>query len=177
MKAFLERLLRETTAPIKRAIARIVQSAVLLTIAGICLIIMWGFLTAALFIFIEDRYGGTIAALAVAGVYLLFALICLIVLKMMQRSAAKAEARRQERQATFAAAASDVVSEEVQRAAEPGMEILETAGLYRERAALLMSGEALHKMKPMQLVGMAVLGGFVFGRVITGRRRRGGRPK
>ncbi|MBV8849871.1 MAG: phage holin family protein [Methylobacteriaceae bacterium] len=169
MKAFFERLIREATAPIKRGIARFVQSAVLLSIAGICLIIMWGFLTAALFIFLEDRYGGTIAALAVAGVYLFFAIVCVVVLKIMQRSAAKPE----ELQPTFAAATSDVVAEEVQRAAEPWMEILETAGLYRERAALLMSGEALHKMKPMQLVGMAVLGGFVFGRVITGGRRRG----
>jgi hypothetical protein len=32
-------------------------------------------------------------------------------------------------------------------------------------------------MKPMQLVGMAVLGGFVFGRVITGGRRRHDEPK
>jgi hypothetical protein len=173
MKAFFERLIREATAPIKRAIARIIQSAVLLTIAGICLIIMWGFLTAALFIFLEDRFGGTIAALVVAGVYLLFAIICVAVLKIMHRSAAKAE----ERQATFAAATSDVVSEEMQRAAEPWMEILETAGLYRERAALLVSGDALRKMKPMQLVGMAVLGGFVFGRVITGGRRRDDKPK
>jgi hypothetical protein len=173
MKAFFERLIREATAPIKRAIARIIQSAVLLTIAGICLIIMWGFLTAALFIFLEDRFGGTIAALIVAGVYLLFAIICVAVLKMMRRSAAKAE----ERQATFAAATSDVVSEEMQRAAEPWMEILETAGLYRERAALLVSGDALRKMKPMQLVGMAILGGFVFGRVITGGRGRDDKPK
>jgi hypothetical protein len=88
------------------------------------------------------------------------------VLKILQRSAAKAERR----QPTFAAATSDVVSEEVQRAAEPWMQILETAGLYRERAALIVSGDALRKMKPMQLVGMAVLGGFVFGRVITGGR-------
>jgi hypothetical protein len=173
MKAFFERLIREATAPIKRAIARIIQSAVLLTIAGICLIVMWGFLTAALFIFLEDRFGGTIAALAVAGVYLLLAIICVAVLKMMRRSAAKAE----ERQATFAAATSDVVSEEMQRAAEPWMEILETAGLYRERAALLVSGDALRKMKPMQLLGMAVLGGFVFGRVITGGRRRDEKAK
>ena len=173
MKAFFERLIREATAPIKRAIARIVQSAILLTIAGICLIIMWGFLTAALFIFLEDRFGGTIAALAVAGVYLLFAMICVVVLKIMQRSAAKAERQ----QPTFATATSDVVSEEVQRAAEPWMEILETAGLYRERAALLVSGDALRKMKPMQLVGMAVLGGFVFGRVITGGRQRDDKPK
>jgi hypothetical protein len=57
------------------------------------------------------------------------------------------------------------------------MQILETAGLYRERAALIVSGEALHKLKPMQLVGMAVLGGFVFGRVITGGRRRGDKAK
>jgi Putative Actinobacterial Holin-X, holin superfamily III len=173
MKAFLERLIREAAAPIKRAIARIVQSAVLLTIAGICLIVMWGFLTAALFIFLENRFGGTIAALIVAGVYLLFAIICFVALKIMRRSAAKAE----ERQATFAAATSDVVSEEMQRAAEPWMQILETAGLYRERAALLVGGEALRKMKPMQLVGMAVLGGFVFGRVITGGRRRDDKPK
>jgi hypothetical protein len=168
MKQFFERLIREATAPIRRAIARIIQSAVLLTVAGICLIIMWGFLTAALFIFLEDRFGGTIAALAVAGVYLLFAIICVVVLKIMQRSAVKAEAH----QPTFAAATGDVVAEEVQRAAEPWMEILETAGLYRERAALIVSGDALRKMKPMQLVGMAVLGGFVFGRVITGGRRR-----
>jgi UPF0716 family protein affecting phage T7 exclusion len=166
MKAFLERLIKEATAPIKRAIARIIQSTVLLTIAGICLIIMWGFLTAALFIFLEDRFGGTIAALAVAGVYLLFAITCFVVLKILQRSAAKAERR----QPTFAAATSDVMSEEVQRAAEPWMQILETAGLYRERAALIVSGDALRKMKPMQLVGMAVIGGFVFGRVITGGR-------
>jgi Putative Actinobacterial Holin-X, holin superfamily III len=173
MKAFLERLIREALAPIKRAIGRIVQSAVLLTIAGICLIIMWGFLTAALFIFLEDRLGGAIAALIVAGIYLLFAIICYVVMKAMQRAAAKSE----QAQPTFAAAASDVVSEQVERAAEPWMDILETAGLYRERAALLMSGEALHKMKPMQLVGMAVLGGFVFGRLITGGRTRGGEPK
>ena len=173
MKAFLERLIREATAPIKRAIQRIIQSAVLLTIAGLCLIIMWGFLTASLFIFLEDRYGGTIAALVVAGVYLLFAITCFIVMKILQRSAAKAE----HEQPTFAAATRDVVSDEVQRAAEPWMEILETAGLYRERAALLMSGEALRKMKPMQLVGMAVLGGFVFGRVITGGRRRDDKAK
>jgi hypothetical protein len=134
---------------------------------------MWGFLTAALFIFLEDRYGGTIAALAVAGVYLLFAIICFGVLKILQRSAAKAE----QHQATVTTATSDVVSEEVQRAAEPWMQILETAGLYRERAALLVSGEALRKLKPMQLVGMAVLGGFVFGRVITGGRERGDKTK
>jgi hypothetical protein len=168
MKAFFERLIREATAPIKRAIARIIQSAVLLTLAGICLIIMWGFLTAALFIFLEDRFGGTVAALAVAGVYLLFAITCFVVLKILQRSAAKAERQ----QPTLADATGGVVSEEVQRAAEPWMEILETAGLYRERAALIVSGDALRKMKPMQLVGMAVLGGFVFGRVITGGRRR-----
>jgi hypothetical protein len=173
MKAFLERLIREAVAPIKRAIARAVQSAALLTIAGICLIIMWGFLTAALFIFIEDRYGGTIAALAVAGFYLLLAIICFVVLKMLQRSAAKAERQ----QPTLADATGEVVSEEVQRAAEPWMEILETAGLYRERAALIVSGDALRKMKPMQLVGMAVLGGFVFGRVVTGGRRRDNKPK
>jgi hypothetical protein len=168
MKAFFERLIREATAPIKRAVARIVQSAVLLTVAGICLIIMWGFLTAALFIFLEDRFGGTVAALAVAGVYFLFAIICVVVLKIMQRSAAKAERH----QPTLADATGEVVSDEVQRAAEPWMQILETAGLYRERAALIVSGDALRKMKPMQLVGMAVLGGFVFGRVITGGRRR-----
>jgi hypothetical protein len=86
----------------------------------------------------------------------------------MQRSAAKAERQ----QPTLADATGEVVSEEVQRAAEPWMQILETAGLYRERAALIVSGDALRKMKPMQLVGMAVLGGFVFGRVITGGRRR-----
>ena len=168
MKAFFERLIREATASIRRAIARIIQSAVLLTIAGICLIIMWGFLTAALFIFLEDRFGGTVAALAVAGVYLLFAITCIVVLKILQHSAAKAERQ----QPTLADATGEVVSEEVQRAAEPWMEILETAGLYRERAALIVSGDALRKMKPMQLVGMAVLGGFVFGRVITGGRRR-----
>ncbi|MEA2760184.1 MAG: hypothetical protein QOH65_2797 [Methylobacteriaceae bacterium] len=168
MKQFFERLIWEATAPIKRAIARILQNAALLTIAGICLIIMWGFLTAALFIFLEDRFGGTIAALAVAGVYLLFAIICVVVLKTMQRSAAKAERQ----QPTLADATGEVVSEEVQRAAEPWMQILETAGLYRERAALIVSGDTLRKMKPMQLVGMAVLGGFVFGRVITGGRRR-----
>jgi Putative Actinobacterial Holin-X, holin superfamily III len=168
MKQFFERLIREATAPIRRAIARIVQSAALLTIAGICLIIMWGFLTAALFIFLEDRFGGTVAALAVAGVYLLFAITCFVVLKILQRSAAKAERQ----QPTLADATGEVVSDEVQRAAEPWMEILETAGLYRERAALIVSGDALRKMKPMQLVGMAVLGGFVFGRVITGERRR-----
>jgi hypothetical protein len=173
MKAFLQRLVLEATAPIKRAIGRIVQSAALLTVAAICLIIMWGFLTAALFIFLEDRYGGTIAALAVAGFYLLLAIICVVVLKIMQRSAAKAELH----EPRLAAATSDVVSEEVQRAAEPWMQILETAGLYRERAALIVSGEALHKLKPMQLVGMAVLGGFVFGRVITGGRRRGDKAK
>jgi hypothetical protein len=32
-------------------------------------------------------------------------------------------------------------------------------------------------MKPMQLVGMAILGGFVFGRVITGGRRRDDKAK
>jgi hypothetical protein len=36
-----------------------------------------------------------------------------------------------------------VVSEEVQRAAEPWMQILETAGLYRKRAALIVSGEGV----------------------------------
>ena len=173
MKAFFQRLIREATAPIKRAIARTGQSAVLLTLAGTCLIIMWGFLTAALFIFLEDRYGGTIAALAVAGVYLFFAIVCVLVLKILQHSAAKAERQ----QATFAAATSEVVSEEVQRAAEPWMQILETAGLYRERAALIVSGEALQKMKPMQLVGIAVLGGFVFGRLVTGGRRRDDKAK
>ncbi len=173
MKAFLERLIREAIAPIKRAIARIVQSAALLSIAAICLIIMWGFLTAALFIFLEGRLGGAVAALIVAGIYLLFAIVCYLVLRSMQRAAAKAE----EQQPTLAAATSDLVSEQVERAAEPWMDILETAGLYRERAALLVSGEALHKMKPMQLVGMAVLGGFVFGRLITGGRRRADHPK
>jgi hypothetical protein len=173
MKAFFERLLREATAPIKRAITRIVQSAILLTIAAICLVIMWGFLTAALFIFLEDRYGGTIAALALAGLYVVFAIACFVILKILQRSATKAERH----QPTLTTATSDVVSDEMQRAAEPWLEILETAGLYRERAALLASGDALRKLKPMQLVGMAVLGGFVFGRVITGGRERGQKPK
>jgi hypothetical protein len=173
MKAFLERLIREATAPIRRVVKSIVQSAFLLTIAGICLIIMWGFLTAALFIFLEERYGGAIAALVVAGLYLLLAITCFVVMKILQRSAA----RTLRAQPTFAAATSDVVSDEVQRAAEPWLEILETAGLYRERAALLVSGNALRKMKPMQLVGMAILGGFVFGRVISGGGERRHKPK
>ncbi|GAC1551281.1 MAG: hypothetical protein NVS2B5_08040 [Beijerinckiaceae bacterium] len=155
-------------APIKRAIARAVQSAALLTVAGICLLIMGGFLTAALFIFLENKFGGAIAALIVAGAYLAVAIICVIVLVLLRRSAARA----QRRQPTLAGAAGDVVSEEVQRAAEPWMNILETAGLYRERAALIASGDALRVMKPMQLVGLAVLGGFVFARVIGGGPRR-----
>jgi hypothetical protein len=134
---------------------------------------MWGFLTAALFIFIEDRYGGTIAALTLVGFYLILAIVCFVVLKVLQPSAASAERQ----QPTLTDAAGEVVSEEVQRAAEPWMQILETAGLYRERAALIVSGDALRKLKPMQLVGMAVLGGFIFGRVITGGRPRDPKSK
>lgn len=170
MNEFVNRLLREATAPIVESSTRLIQKAVLVLFAVICLFVSWIFITVALYDFLEPLIGHADAALGLAGLYLIAGLLFLF-------SAKRRASRRSRRSSVLEKAKlmQDIAETDqengdfennIDRSIAPFLEILQEAGMERERLALKAGAEAARQLTPFSLVALAMVVGVFIGRIV-----------
>jgi hypothetical protein len=172
MNALINRLISDATAPMEKMSARLFKKAVLFFVAMSCLFVSSIFLTIAFFAFVQPLAGTAIAALGTGGVYLGVALICIVF----------ASRGRSRHSAPAAAASGPMTETERNRLAQklafssnidetvaPILDILRDAGLERERLALAAGTEIARQLHPFSLVALAIVVGFILGRILKQR--------
>jgi hypothetical protein len=198
MKQLIARWLSEAIAPLQDNVqqkllelgARLIRKAALLVCLALAALAALIFLTLALFFWLYSLVGVIWAATTVGGLYLIFAGICALALRGTNATpkpastasasaprqnlledetppspeTAAAEAAHQARQAEWAGIVDEL--------AVPVASILHEAGLRREEAALLAGAQILKQLKPLPLVGLVIVLGFLFGRMF---QKKGGR--
>jgi hypothetical protein len=173
MNALINRLITDATAPIEKMSARLFKKAVLFFVAMSCLFVSSIFLTIALFVCVQKLAGTAIAALGTGGVYLGVALICIVVASRGSRHGAPAAAElgpMTETRETPPRQKLEFAST-IDEAVAPVLDILRDAGLERERLALAAGTEIAKQLHPFSLAALAVVAGFILGRILKQRNQ------
>jgi hypothetical protein len=170
MNAIISRLLREATAPIVASSTRLVQKAVLVLFAVISLFISWVFITVAFYAFLQPLIGHADAALSVAGLYLFVSLLFLFSAKRQtpgraRRPRAAESAKLMQDAAEPNQEKADFVNN-IDKSVAPFLDILQEAGMERERLALEAGAEVARQLTPFSLVTFAMVVGIIIGRII-----------
>jgi Putative Actinobacterial Holin-X, holin superfamily III len=170
MNAIISRLLREATAPIVESSTRLVQKAVLVLFAVISLFVSWVFITVAFYAFLEPLIGHADTALSVAGLYLFASLIFLYSAKRQwpgraHRPRAAESAKLMQDTAESNQEKADFVNN-IDKSVAPFLDILQEAGMERERLALEAGAEVARQLTPFSLVTFAMAVGIIIGRLI-----------
>jgi hypothetical protein len=131
---------------IKQRINAAVQTAIWNGIAGVAALVMFGFLCAALFVWLEHLYGSLYACLLLAGLFFLVAVVALLVAAGIRRREARLAELRARR----------------------------TANMWRDPAMLSTGLQfartmGLKRTAPVLVLGAAALG-LVLSRLALGRR-------
>lgn len=171
MLGFAARLLGGAITPvidqITHSSARLLRKLALFLLAGLCLVVVLIALTVAFDLWISSLAGPIAGALAVAGVYLLVAIIAVT---LALRSPAS-KVRPPEDAAHRAKADSDSrLDAQVDAFAAPLLKVLQSLGLRREQLAVLAGTSFAKQLGPIPLVGLAIVAGFLIGRM-TGTLR------
>jgi len=172
MNAWLRQYLARTIVnPLQRESARLLTKAALFALALFVFLIGLGFLTAALFIWIDGLAGALAAALCVAGAYFGIGIIAIFTAIYGGKARLEAPARRQMNEKRPRNVLEENDAEHVNREAEiteaiaPIIEVLRSLGLKREELALLAGAELAKTLPPLTLAGFAVVCGFLIGRM------------
>jgi ElaB/YqjD/DUF883 family membrane-anchored ribosome-binding protein len=170
MNAIISRLLREATAPIVESSTRLVQKAVLVLFAVISLFVSWVFITVAFYAFLEPLIGHADTALSVAGLYLFASLLFLYSAKRQwpgrtHRPRAAESAKLMQDTAESNQEKADFVNN-IDKSVAPFLDILQEAGMERERLALQAGAEVARQLTPFSLVAFAMAVGIIIGRLI-----------
>ena len=170
MNAIISRLLREATAPIVESSTRLVQKAVLVLFAVISLFVSWVFITVAFYAFLEPLIGHADTALCVAGLYLFASLLFLYSAKRQwpgrsHRPRAAESAKLMQDTAEPNQEKADFVNN-IDKSVAPFLDILQEAGMERERLALEAGAEVARQLTPFSLVAFAMAVGIIIGRLI-----------
>ena len=137
--------------PIQRRVGRVARIAPFVLTAFVCIVASLGFFSVALYISIKAEHGAVTAALIVASGYGVIALIAAAVALWLGRDTSGEAAISAGRLATLATP--DAVAEAVKAVASGS-----------EQAALLAGLQIANKLKPFELIGLAMVAGFVAGR-------------
>lgn len=170
MKALFSRLISDATDPIVEISTRLVQKAVLFFLALSCLSVSWIFLTVAFYAFLEPLMGHADAALSLSGLYLFVSLIGFYFAKRQMpgrtRGTPVAEkAKWMRRSAESNQEKADFVNN-IDKTVAPFLDILQEAGMERERLALEAGAEVARQLTPFSLVTFAMVVGIIIGRII-----------
>jgi uncharacterized membrane protein YccC len=173
MNPFINRLVSEATTPIGDMSTRLFKMAVLYFLTMSCLFAGTVFLTIAFFEVLQPLEGYTGAALAVGGLYLVAALICIVVIARekprhtgqtdvtgLQATAARMEDK------PMPPRQSAVFADKIDETVVPLLGILRDAGMERERLALEAGTEIVKKLNPLALIVVAALTGVVLARAV-----------
>lgn len=148
MNEIIRRLAAAAMQPFRQSILRGGRVALLLLVALAFLIVALAYAAAALSSWLTALYGPITAALALAGAFLLFAL-CAMTLALRQRSAGQSVGAADPRDSAPAA---------------PGANPPGGGAQVSELASLVAGVAAGNRLKPFELVALAVLAGFLIGR-------------
>lgn len=148
MNGFIQRFAASMMQPVRQRIVRGGRVALLLLVAFALLAIALAYAAAALSSWLTALYGPIIAALALAGIFLLLALAALG-LALRQRSAGQ-----------------DADGADLRKALAASLDGAPSGGDAKasDLASLVAGVAAANRLKPFELVALAVLAGFLVGR-------------
>lgn len=167
MLGFAARLLSGAITPvidqITHSSARLLRKLALFLLAGLCLVVVLIALTVAFDLWISSLAGPIAGALAVAGVYLVVAIIAVV----LALRSPKSKVRPPEDAAHRAKADADSrLDAQVDAFAAPLLKVLQSLGLRREQLAVLAGTSFAKQLGPIPLVGLAIVAGFLIGRMM-----------
>ena len=152
--------------------ARLLRKLALFLVAALALVVVLIALTVAFDLWISSLYGSIIGALAVAGLYLAVALLCIFLAARPARTTRlrEGETREQAEAEKVAEAQASGVNSQIDDFAAPLLNILQNLGLRREQLAVLAGASVAKQLGPVPLVGLAIVAGFLIGRMWGGWR-------
>lgn len=169
MFGFVARLIGGALSPLVDQVtafgASLLRKLALFLVAAICMVVVVIALTVAFDLWIASFAGAIVGALAVAAVYLAVA-IAAVVLAMRGGSRSQ-EAEQPAADEPVAAAAAEK-DEKVDQFTAPILAMLASLGLRREQIAVLAGASLAKRLGPVPLVGIAVVAGFLLGRLWQG---------
>ncbi len=170
MIGFLARLVGGALDPlidrVSVASARLLRKLALFLVAALCLVVVLIALTIAFDLWVASKLGAIAGALAVAGLYLFVAVVAVLVaLRKEKPKLVSAADRAHAEQAAKAEEAAAGRGEQIDAFAAPLMAALAGLGFRREQLAVLAGSSLAKQLGPLPLVGLALLGGFLVGRM------------
>ena len=164
MMDFVTRQLRRAVSgalePVEAAGTRVLGIAGIGSIAIVCLIAAIAFFSLALYLWLTQLAGPIIAALGVAGFYLVIVAICLLLLRGRNR-------KDMTKAVPPSAAPASELSAGIEEAIAPFVAILHDAGLKREEVAIRLGTEVSKQFGPLALVAIALAAGFLVERSLN----------
>ena len=164
MIGFVLRMISGAFAPLIDQVsdfsARLLRKLALFVVAVLCLNVVVIALTIAFGMWIATLAGAIVGVLAVAGLYLLIAVVAIILATRKPKSAGAAETGE-----TAAKAKEKVdLDSQVDDFTAPLLGLLQSLGLRREQLAVLAGASVAKRLGPVPLVGLAIVAGFLIGR-------------
>lgn len=168
MLGFITRTLGGAIAPLIDQVsivsARLLRKAALFLVAALCLNATIIALTIAFFLWIARLANPIVGALAVAGLYLVIAVVA-IVLALRDGSKKPAVAKDTPQAEAAARQAEAGIEAQIDKLIAPLLALLAQLGFRREQFAVLAGASIAKRLGPLPLVGLAVVGGFLVGRM------------
>ncbi len=165
MIGFVARLIGGAVSPLVDQVtafgASLLRKLALFVVAALCMVVVVIALTIAFDLWIASLAGSIVGALAVAGLYLIVAVVAVVLATRGGAKPAQAEAEP-------AAAASAAKDEKVDQFTAPLLAMLASLGLRREQIAVLAGASLAKRLGPVPLVGIAIVAGFLIGRLWQG---------
>ncbi len=144
---------------VSAASANLLRKLALFLVAGLCLLVVLIALTIAFGLWITTFAGGVVGCLAVAGLYLLVAALTVTLALSgggkARVAATTAETKHEER----------AFDAQIDQFSAPLLRMLQQFGLKRELIAVLAGTSVAKRLGPLPLVGLAIVGGFLVGRM------------
>lgn len=170
MFGFIARLAGGAIAPLVNQVsafgASLLRKLALFLVAGVCFIVTLIALTIAFDLWIASLAGPIVAALAVAFVYLLVGVVAIVL--ALRSGAAPSAAMKPDAAAEAAADHTRTRQAQIDHFTAPLLGLLQSLGLRREQLAVLAGASLAKQLKPVPLVGLAVIAGFLIGRMWKG---------
>ncbi len=164
MFGFIAGLVGDAVAPLIDAVAdfsaRLLRRLALFLVAALCMVVVLIALTIAFDLWIATLAGPIVAALAVAGLYLLVAVAA--VLLAVRAPAAEAPPAPAPQ---AAAPENPELGARIDQFTKPILDILQRFGLKREQLAVFAGATMAKRLGPVPLVGCAIVVGFLVGRL------------
>ena len=176
MLGLITGFLSDATAPLVASAsdfaARLVRKIVLFLVAALCALVVLIALTVAFDDWIASLAGPIVGALAVAGLYLAIAVLCVVLAlqggpKPAETGSAKAGAKATGAGSARAegAAGHPETDARIDQFTAPIIDMLQRFGLRREQWAVLAGASVAKRLGPLPLVGCAIVVGFLVGRL------------